>query len=285
MTDVGQVGTITPTIAVSLCHRPGINHFVVTLGLEKKKTMEAKATTAKATKITPEEHAPDDVDSSAEDSDTSRRQEDEEDTTSSDEEGGAQKLAARRGTRTIPHNAVCDWCDGWIRGKRFKCSECLDYELCHRCHEFHLEETTHHAHWPQHRFVEIAHHNDHSRAAGGMPTTPQIFSTQELLFNGSLTSSTSGDNHPLPDESSATGRRHADFGKKNKDRKLAIAKWKEYIRGTADAIVAIATFLGGASFIGVTLVVANTDHDVYDSVIACEVSRKIFRHPHNILMA
>lgn len=40
---------------------------------------------------------------------------------------------ARGSVNEIEHAAICDYCDQNIRGIRFKCMNCLDFDLCEEC--------------------------------------------------------------------------------------------------------------------------------------------------------
>ncbi|KAK9452278.1 uncharacterized protein V1518DRAFT_425222 [Limtongia smithiae] len=57
--------------------------------------------------------------------------------------------------REAVHNATCDGCEQTIRGMRFKCVDCPDFDFCGTC--FAKVETTH----PGHAFVKIATQEDY----------------------------------------------------------------------------------------------------------------------------
>ncbi|TBU25294.1 hypothetical protein BD311DRAFT_700421 [Dichomitus squalens] len=50
----------------------------------------------------------------------------------------------------VVHNAMCDMCDSRIRGDRFKCLNCPDYDVCQSCYKITPEQH------PDHGFVKIS---------------------------------------------------------------------------------------------------------------------------------
>ncbi|GBE77445.1 hypothetical protein SCP_0103200 [Sparassis crispa] len=65
-----------------------------------------------------------------------------------------QRSPSRRGSTTpvepVVHNAVCNLCDSRIRGDRYKCLTCPDFDTCSMC--FQITEEQH----PGHGFVKIS---------------------------------------------------------------------------------------------------------------------------------
>ena len=67
----------------------------------------------------------------------------------------AQETAPARSPKpkcTVVHMAVCDNCRNTIRGIRYKCSNCADYDLCEKCEENWIESETHDV---QHVFLKM----------------------------------------------------------------------------------------------------------------------------------
>jgi len=50
---------------------------------------------------------------------------------------------------TVAHHATCDLCDSQIRGTRYKCVNCIDFDTCSSCFQITPEQH------PQHGFVKI----------------------------------------------------------------------------------------------------------------------------------
>ncbi|EJD04203.1 uncharacterized protein FOMMEDRAFT_167441 [Fomitiporia mediterranea MF3/22] len=57
--------------------------------------------------------------------------------------------SSRRAQPTAAHNAICDLCDSRIRGSRYKCLSCPDFDTCSSCHDIVPE------HHPRHTFVKL----------------------------------------------------------------------------------------------------------------------------------
>ncbi|KAI0361037.1 hypothetical protein OH77DRAFT_1417236 [Trametes cingulata] len=65
----------------------------------------------------------------------------------------ARENAARarpRDVEPVVHNAMCNLCDSRIRGDRFKCLDCPDYDLCQLCYKIVNEQH------PGHGFVKVS---------------------------------------------------------------------------------------------------------------------------------
>ena len=54
-----------------------------------------------------------------------------------------EKAAGRSGP--LHHGVTCDGCEGSVRGIRYKCKTCEDYDLCSRCykHGIHSQHRMH----------------------------------------------------------------------------------------------------------------------------------------------
>lgn len=65
------------------------------------------------------------------------------------------KPEAPKNQSLVMHNAFCDRCDVYIRGYRYKCQDCPDYDLCDGCFK---SDTTH---APYHNFVRLHSQQDY----------------------------------------------------------------------------------------------------------------------------
>ncbi|KAK9484268.1 hypothetical protein V1527DRAFT_470493 [Lipomyces starkeyi] len=73
--------------------------------------------------------------------------------------GCARKCTRAVDAANVNHHAFCDSCDTQIKGIRYKCTNCPDFDYCGSC--FKEAASTH----PGHSFVEIAHPSAYFRAA------------------------------------------------------------------------------------------------------------------------
>jgi len=64
------------------------------------------------------------------------------------EEGVLNNLL-NNGLCHIEHNYICDGCESKIRGTRYHCSECPDFDFCSSCYETKLDSH------PEHKFITI----------------------------------------------------------------------------------------------------------------------------------
>ncbi|KMQ83758.1 sequestosome-1 [Lasius niger] len=66
--------------------------------------------------------------------------------------------------KTLHHYVICDVCQKGIRGLRFKCMQCDDYDLCSDCmmlgnhHEHYLVRIVHPVNWSNRNGRRLAHH-------------------------------------------------------------------------------------------------------------------------------
>lgn len=63
------------------------------------------------------------------------------------------------------HNAICDFCNIYIVGDRFKCTRCPDFDACHSC--FPLMPQEH----PYHTFIKVSKPEQYIAPAVGLPST------------------------------------------------------------------------------------------------------------------
>jgi hypothetical protein len=89
---------------------------------------------------------------------------------------------------TIPihGDTTCDECGQMgIRGTRYKCGHCINYNLCSACHEYNQHDT-------HHLFIELRHpfHNIPQQillpAFGGSSPIQQFPSTPKSVFGGGV---------------------------------------------------------------------------------------------------
>jgi hypothetical protein len=71
--------------------------------------------------------------------------------------------------KVIQHEATCDVCQQQIRGIRYKCSNCPDYDLCEACEALNLEKSLHD---PDHLFLKIYR-----------PISPGMRNTLPILYS------------------------------------------------------------------------------------------------------
>ncbi|KAK9246295.1 hypothetical protein V1506DRAFT_472739 [Lipomyces tetrasporus] len=71
---------------------------------------------------------------------------------------GGRKCARAGETAKVSHHAFCDSCDTQIRGMRYKCANCPDFDYCGSC--FKDAETAH----PGHSFIQISHPSAYIKA-------------------------------------------------------------------------------------------------------------------------
>ncbi|KAF8634893.1 hypothetical protein AX15_000643 [Amanita polypyramis BW_CC] len=74
---------------------------------------------------------------------------------------GARRSRIRE--RAVVHNAACDLCDSGIRGARYKCLVCPDFDTCASC--FSITEEQH----PNHSFIKLSHPTDYIHRAALRP--------------------------------------------------------------------------------------------------------------------
>ncbi|KAJ6520093.1 hypothetical protein C8R45DRAFT_808304 [Mycena sanguinolenta] len=96
---------------------------------------------------------------------------------SGDGERDAQAHTSARAPAPVPqaevqpvvHYATCNLCDSRIRGDRYKCADCPDFDTCSNCFSITREQHPHHA------FVKLSNPSDYIRRE--KPTPPMHFVT------------------------------------------------------------------------------------------------------------
>ncbi|KAJ6575392.1 hypothetical protein B0H19DRAFT_1254950 [Mycena capillaripes] len=66
------------------------------------------------------------------------------------------------------HYATCNLCDSRIRGDRYKCADCPDFDTCSNCFSITREQHPHHA------FVKLANASDYIRRENPMPPVHMV---------------------------------------------------------------------------------------------------------------